>query len=528
MKIVKLLFICHCIAIILGLTGLLVMLPHPELWDTTQSGIAVFSFSMTYMGSLYILFGAATMLLFGILSLGPKKTLIFFFASTLISLSMELLGTSTGFPFGAYAYTGLLGYKILGHVPFPIPLSWFYMGFTSYLLASILVERSGWRRSTLWSLLLGTYFLTVWDLSLDPSMASTQLPVQFWNWHQTGPYFGMPISNLIGWSVTGLAYMTVSRLLWRRNLETRGLATWLPYGVYTANTCFAAVLTLGAGIWQPSLVAIILGLLPAFLVLRLDRRHPGRPEHPHESIVQRISHAFVRQGSAMIVQRSITNEVIGQENIPREGAVLVVARHFHHFYDGCLLLKTVPRRLHILVALDWIQRPLVRWLMEGICREVAWPIVLRDERLEALETGQAGQKRSAYAASESKRYLRQACLLVIRLLRQGEVLVIFPEAYPNIDPVASPKTEAEAFLPFLPGFARFLEMAEKQGQTRVAIVPAGLHYERRERWHVTLHFGQALFRSDFTSTAQLLQDIEQRVQSLSALEGTPAATPAQA
>ena len=148
---------------------------------------------------------------------------------------MELIGTSTGFPFGPYSYTSFLGIKILDHVPYSIPLSWFYMGFTSYILASMIVPRlwqrhytaptrlanaatqlplrgQASRKETFWSLVLGAYFLTVWDLALDPAMASNYLPLHFWIWHQTGPYFGMPMSNLVGWSVTGLAFMGVSRL----------------------------------------------------------------------------------------------------------------------------------------------------------------------------------------------------------------------------------------------------------------------------------------------------------------------------
>jgi len=514
MKVVKVLFICHVIAIILGLTGLLVMLPHPQLWDTTASGIAVFRFSMTYMGSLYILFGASTMFLFGWLFVGPRKTLIFFCAATLISLSMELLGTSTGFPFGPYAYTSLLGYKIFGHVPFPIPLSWFYMGFTSYLLASLLVARTQWRRKTFWSLLLGMYFLTIWDLSLDPSMASTHLPVQFWIWYETGPYFGMPIRNLVGWSITGLTYMSVSRLFWRGNVETKNIAAWLPFGIYTANTCFAIVLTLGAGIWQPSIMAVVLGLFPAMLVLRRPQG-PDQTGNPRKSMFKRISHQFMHRGGSLIANKQVSNEVVGLEHLPQSGPVLLVARHFHHLYDGCLLLKFVPRHLHILVALDWIQRRFLRRLMEDFCRAVDWPIVLRKERL-APTSEQAMP--SAYQPGEVIHYTHQASALVIKLLRQGETLVIFPEAYPNIDPASTRRESTTAFLPFRPGFARLLEMAERDGQTHVAIVPVGLDYTWQKRWHSTVRFGPALFRRDFASAAQLVRAIEQSVQQLSGRE----------
>src|SRR3954447_14703906 len=105
MKAVKILFCCHLAALTFGLAGLLIALPHPELWNKTPYGIHVFTFGMHYAGSLHILLGTATMLLFGLLFVGVRKTLIFFAISTLMPLGMELMGTSTGFPFGPYSYT---------------------------------------------------------------------------------------------------------------------------------------------------------------------------------------------------------------------------------------------------------------------------------------------------------------------------------------------------------------------------------------------------------------------------------------
>ena len=72
-----------------------------------------------------------------------------------ISLASELLGTSTGFPFGHYTYLNGLGYKVAGLVPFTIPLSWFYLGLSSLLLArGGLLSQTGpgryfWGRSVL-------------------------------------------------------------------------------------------------------------------------------------------------------------------------------------------------------------------------------------------------------------------------------------------------------------------------------------------------------------------------------------------
>ena len=93
--------------------------------------------------------------------------------------------------------------------------------------------------------------------------------------------------------------------------------------------------------------------------------------------------------------------------------------------------------------------------------------------------------------------------------------MVFPEAYPNIDPGNTPKVEKNDFLPFRPGFARLVEMVERDDHTRVAIVPAGLSYTQNERWNITLRFGPAFSRSDYTSSTHLVQDVEKRVRELS-------------
>ena len=523
MRTVKILFICHLAALVFGLGGLLIALPHPELWAGNPSAVQVFNFGITYAGSLHILFGAAAVLLFGLVAVGTRKTLIFFVVSTAIPLGMELLGTSTGFPFGPYSYTSFLGFKIAGLVPYSIPLSWFYMGFTSFMLANVIISRLGTRHATAWSLALGVYFLTAWDLSLDPAMASQSLPIHFWIWHQGGLYFGMPVSNLVGWSLTGLVYIGLSRLLWRSNLDARRIAVWFPFGIYIANTGFAIALNISAGLWIPVLIAVVLGLLPASLALWLkptaEAQQSGTPVEPRPSITQRISMLTILLGSRAVMRGKARVVVEGLEYVPRSGPVLIAARHFHHLYDGCVLLEAVPRRLHILVALDWIRKRWQRGLMERACAMVGWPVMLRSERLPGNEATikplPAPNDLSAYRQDEVRHYLRRSVTDAVRLLRNGEALVVFPEAYPNIDPAATPKKDEQAFLPFRPGFAKLVEMAERDGHTRVAIVPAGFAYTHGERWHIRLRFGQAIFRDEYSDATHLVQALEERVCDLS-------------
>lgn len=510
MKVIKMLFAGHLVALAFGLAGLLIAFPHPELWAGNPNLVWAFNFGIRYAGSLHILFGATTMLVFGLHFVGWRKTLIFFAAATTISLSMELMGTGTGFPFGAYSYTTFLGVKVAGRVPFSIPLSWFYMGFTAYILASALASRLVPRYRTVWSLIIGAYLLTVWDLALDPAMASAHLPIRFWIWHQTGPYFGMPVRNLIGWSATGLILMSVSRLLWRANLDTRRPALWVPFGMYAANSGFAIVLSLGAGLWLPPVMAIVLGVLPASLVLLPEDTSTGG------TFLERMTTLVLRTGSRALLLPNTSVQIVGMENLPRSGPVIIAARHFHHLYDGCVLLANVPRPVRILSALDWTASGLSRRVMERACALAGWPVILRTECLGE----RPGSVQSAYSIDEAGRYLHRAIRSSVRLLRGGGALVVFPEAYPNVDPhpMNTPKSGAGDFLPFRPGCARLAQLAEKDGHTHVAIVPAGLMYARSRRkghWQITLRLDPALWLRDFADSTHLMRAVEEGVQMLS-------------
>src|SRR5690606_11509324 len=111
----------------------------------------------------------------------------------------ELLGTTSGVPFGEYRYTTALGPQWFGHVPVVIPLSWFYMAVPSYALARLAMPDRAAGRA-----LLASLILLAWDLALDPAMSGA---TAYWVWERPGSHYGMPWTNLVGWYVTGLALM---------------------------------------------------------------------------------------------------------------------------------------------------------------------------------------------------------------------------------------------------------------------------------------------------------------------------------
>lgn len=285
--------LAHIFSMAFGLAGLLLVIPHPEfIARLSPTGMKLFSLGMGQGGVAYIILGAIAVSLFAWRTLGWRTWLMFAIPSVGLSLSSELLGTSTGFPFGAYGYLSGLGYKIAGLVPFTIPLSWFYMGLSCYLLARAGMEATG---SALWmrrlgAIALGAILLTAWDLVLDPAMSQTDVP--FWQFEEAGEFFGMPYRNLTGWMGTGVVFMTVATFLRPVTdfvLPRKHLG--LPLVVYLVNFAFGAAITLvslDAGFVIPTLLSIALGVLPAILcwwVADSDRD----ALHPQTSAIDALS-----------------------------------------------------------------------------------------------------------------------------------------------------------------------------------------------------------------------------------------------
>ena len=265
------LVIGHILSMAFGLAGLLLVLPHPDfIASLPPIGKTAFAWSMAGGGVMYMLLGMSAVAVYAYRTLGVWHSFGFMLPALAISLTSELLGTSTGFPFGHYRYLTGLGYKIAGLVPFTIPLSWFYLGFSAYLIARAGLNNKisqNWLKMVA-SITLGAIFLTAWDFVLDPAMSQTTLP--FWVWEQPGAFFGMPYQNFAGWFGTGAVFMTVATLIWKVkpfNFPQSNLG--VPLAIYVSNFAFAMIMSLAAGIYIPVLLGLIVGLLPVLVLYRL-------------------------------------------------------------------------------------------------------------------------------------------------------------------------------------------------------------------------------------------------------------------
>lgn len=163
-----------------------------------------------------------------------------------LSLGAELLGTATGFPFGGYRYTPMLGYRVAGLVPYLIPLSWFMMAFPAYVLA----RRAARGRLARWA--VGAILLTTWDLTLDPAMSSL---TSYWVWDSAGPYYGMPLVNLAGWMATSVFIMVGFDAV-RAGLVADRIPARLMAIYYGTVLALSVAMTLAAGYWWAVLATL--------------------------------------------------------------------------------------------------------------------------------------------------------------------------------------------------------------------------------------------------------------------------------
>ena len=117
---------------------------------------------------------------------------------------VERVGTETGWPFGGYSYTPALRPQIAG-VPAIVPLAWFAMAVPARETAHAAL---GDRSRPVTRIVGGSLALTAWDLFLDPQMVGEG----YWRWARRGRYRGIPLSNFVGWFVTGLGVMALLEL----------------------------------------------------------------------------------------------------------------------------------------------------------------------------------------------------------------------------------------------------------------------------------------------------------------------------
>src|SRR3989442_351280 len=136
------------------------------------------------------------------------------------SLLLENTSILTGFPVGHYYYTSLLGPKLF-LVPLVIGPAYFGTGYLAWVLSTVLIGdvRPQARAFTTFAVpFMASFMMVAWDLGMDPTSSTIR---HLWIWEQGGGYFGVPLTNYLGWFFTVYVFFQFFALYLRLRKASR-------------------------------------------------------------------------------------------------------------------------------------------------------------------------------------------------------------------------------------------------------------------------------------------------------------------
>ncbi len=213
----------------------------------------------------YVFIFLVSFLFISIVNFGMRTTLLFGALTYAVGLSCEYSSVHNGFPFGLYHYIEATRGRevwVLG-VPLFDSISYTFLAFASYTLALLLcspIYRRGWdlrvldtwriRRSPrVW--LMAALFMVMVDMVVDPLSVLGERWVLgriFW-YDPPGPYFGVPISNYIGWYLVAAVSVAIFQALdFRLNRTPHkpfGVLPFLPSRALLGPMLYAGIVGFG-------------------------------------------------------------------------------------------------------------------------------------------------------------------------------------------------------------------------------------------------------------------------------------------
>lgn len=112
----------------------------------------------------------------------------------------EAYGIASCYPYGCFAYSDAMGYKLSDLVPWTVFFGWTPFVLLARAMSKLFIQ---WRRVT--QLLLSIFLLVTMDLVLDPGAVHMGL----WRFLGSSVYYGVPLSNFFGWLLTWTIGLTI-------------------------------------------------------------------------------------------------------------------------------------------------------------------------------------------------------------------------------------------------------------------------------------------------------------------------------
>lgn len=171
-------------------------------------------------------------------------SIVFLVNCLVISNIFENVGVMTGFPFGPYHYTDVLGPKLF-LVPLLIGPGYYGTGYVSWMLASVIVGdvRKGASKFMTFAVpFIAAFIMVSWDVCFDPESSTLD---KEWIWHKGGGYFGVPLTNYLGWFLTVYVFLQIFALYVRAKDPGGERAAGIPKPYWWQAIVFYGLIAIG-------------------------------------------------------------------------------------------------------------------------------------------------------------------------------------------------------------------------------------------------------------------------------------------
>lgn len=142
---------------------------------------------------------------------GWRNFLAYFLLAAGVSFVLEATSIAYGFPFGFFTHN-VAGIKPLG-VPLHVPLGYVFLGWIAWSLARVIVRsepNDGGGSHRFMTPIVAALILMGYDFAYDPIGSTVR---GMWTYRDPSGYFGVPLSNFLGWLLTGWLFFQAYALI---------------------------------------------------------------------------------------------------------------------------------------------------------------------------------------------------------------------------------------------------------------------------------------------------------------------------
>lgn len=204
-----------------------------------------------------LLFGVVVMrspLVAGVLPVMDRRAFVGVGLLTAYTYAVEVIGVLTGVPYGEFSYGVSLGPMLAG-VPVALPVFFIPLVVNAYLLCVLLLGEYASSRAVRLGVVVPT--VIAMDLVLDPGAVA----LGFWSFAEGGPFYGVPLINYAGWTVSA----AVSVVLLDASFDREGLLARMESCEFMLDDMVSFVILWGVinlWFWNPvsAVVAFVFGV----------------------------------------------------------------------------------------------------------------------------------------------------------------------------------------------------------------------------------------------------------------------------